>query len=383
MRVLIVYHAGAMHNPRQLYRALADVRGITLTVVVPRRLKVDRVYDPSGWLTVEREEDANSYRLVPVPLRNPLSTWQGFDGDRLRRVIRQVHPDIIHVLDEPTSGYLFQVVWQRLTTSPRSQVLFYAFSNLPIQVGLLSRLKWRFTWAQMAGGAAANSEALENLKHAGFPANRLLERIFWGISLDVFRPMDSAFLKRELRLECDHIVGFAGRLVPEKGVTVLLASMRYLPSSVHCLIIGNGPMRADIELWGDLPGLHGRVHLLDAMPPEMLARYMNCMDILVVPSLTMPQWKEQYGRVIGEAMACGVPVIGSDSGAIPEVIGPDGLIVPEGDASALAKAAHQAIFDKEVRDRLRQHGADRSERELSVKAMSERLVRFYAQVLGS
>ena len=82
-------------------------------------------------------------------------------------------------------------------------------------------------------------------------------------------------------------------------------------------------------------------------------------------------------------MACGVPVIGSDSGAIPEVIGPDGLIVPEGDASALAKAAHQAIFDKEVRDRLRQHGADRSERELSVKAMSERLVRFYAQVLGS
>jgi glycosyltransferase involved in cell wall biosynthesis len=69
----------------------------------------------------------------------------------------------------------------------------------------------------MAGGAAANSEALENLKRAGFPKNRPVERIFWGITTDMFKPMDGPDLKKEPGLDCEHIVGFVGRHVPEKA----------------------------------------------------------------------------------------------------------------------------------------------------------------------
>jgi glycosyltransferase involved in cell wall biosynthesis len=119
------------------------------------------------------------------------------------------------------------------------------------------------------------------------------------------------------------------------------------------------------------------------MKPEALVKYMNCMDVLVIPSLTTPKWKEQYGRVIGEAMSCGVPVVGSDSGAIPEVIGPAGLIVPEGDVSKLAKALQTAIFDGEVRLGLKQQGLQRAEHELSTRAMVQQLLAFYNKILGS
>ncbi len=383
MKVLIVYHAGATQSARRIYQWLAKADDIEITVIVPQRFKVDMVYDSSGWLCVEHEENGDGYRLVPVPLRNPFNYGHGFEFRQMHRVIRRTQPDIIHVLDEAKSPYLFQVVWQRLIASPRSKVLFYGFENLPIHLNWHSAIPLKLTWAQMSGGITASSEALESVRHAGFPRKHPLERIFWGIPTDVFKRMDSLAIKAELGLDCEHIVGFAGRLIPEKGLTFLLDAMRNLPTTVHCLIIGSGPMRAELEFRSGLPDLSGRIHLYDVMAPETLAKYINCMDVLVLPSITVPHWKEQYGRVIGEAMACGVPVVGSDSGAIPEVIGSAGLVIPEGDPAALAGAIHTVIFNREASERFRQQGLRRAEQELSVKVMAQRLLDFYRRVLES
>jgi glycosyltransferase involved in cell wall biosynthesis len=381
VKVLIVYHGGAHASARSIFEKLCGASRIELVVIAPEKFKVERVFAPHGLLCVEKEENRDGYRLVPVPLRDPSKHWQGFEGQRLGSVIKQVKPDIIHVLDEPTSYYLYQVVWGRLRAYPVSKVLFYAFENRPFRLGLRSGLKWRLTWAQMAGGAAANQESLENVRRAGFPRRRTLERICWGIATDIFKPMDRCLLRKSFGLDCEYIVGFVGRFVPEKGLAVLLAAMLRLPSSVHCMIIGDGPMRAELELWSRLPDLYGRIHLYDVMAPETLAMHMNCMDVLVLPSVTVPHWKEQYGRVIGEAMACGVPVVGSDSGAIPEVVGSAGLIVPEQDASALADAVRTTLFNDSVRESLKQKGLNRAERELSITAMTGQLLGFYSRIL--
>lgn len=382
MKVLIVYHAGAMENARRIYQALVQTGVIELTVIVPQRLKVDQVYAPTGWLCAQREGD-DGYRLIPVPLRDPLNYGQGFESEPLGQVIKQIRPQIIHVVDEATSGYLFQVVWQRLIASPRSKVLFYGFDNLLIRHSWKSYLAWKLTWVQMAGGVTANSEALEILKRAGFPLGLPLRRIFWGIPTDVFKPMDQVALRKRLGLDCIHIVGFVGRLVREKGLGWLLAAFKRLPSQVHCLIIGSGPMREEVKCWSEHVDLVGRVHLYDARRYEEMPTYLNCMDVLAVPSLTTQHWKEQYGRVIAEAMACGVPVVGSDSGAIPEVMGSAGLIVPEGNVSALMEALQTAIFDKERRAYLTNEGLRRVDQELSVRAMSRRLWSFYSRILAT
>ena len=83
------------------------------------------------------------------------------------------------------------------------------------------------------------------------------------------------------------------------------------------------------------------------------------IDVLAVPSLTRPNWKEQFGRVLVEAMASGVPVIGSDSGAIPDIIGDAGLIVPEGDVSALADGLCRLQREDDLRARLMKAGRAR------------------------
>jgi glycosyltransferase involved in cell wall biosynthesis len=383
MKILLVSPVGEPTHIRKIPAALARDDKVVLTVIAPEKVVVEKVYDPSGLFCFGREEYTDGYRLIPVPLKDPHNLSLGFQSEPLRLVIKNTKPDIIQVWAGPTAPHLFQVVNMKLRVWRKSQILFYGFDNLPIHpagpLGIYSRLKWRAVWTQVAGGVEADSEGLENLQRAGFhgPA----ERIFWGIPTDLFRPMDKLRLKQELKLMYDHIVGYVGRLVPEKGLLVLLAAVRQLPTTVHSLIIGDGLMRAELELWSSLPDLRERIHLLDAMTQERVVEYINCMDVLTLPSLTMPHWKEQYGRVIGEAMACGVPIVGSNSGAIPEVIGSAGLITTEGNVSALVEAFQTAIFEETVRNRLIHDGLQRAEQELSIRAMSQRLLNFYSRIL--
>ena len=382
VNVLIVYHAGAAATARPLYPALANAGDLAVTVAVPARLRVDPVYDPRGWLAVDGEETGSGYRMVPVPLCDPSDYWRGFEAHPLRRVMAETKPDIIHVLDEPTSGCVFQVAWHHLAASRRSRVLFYGFDNLPFRLSRRATWKWKLTWGRLAGGAAANSEALENVKRAGFPPDRPLERIFWGVATDAVAPPDDVSLQPEPDAGERDTVGFVGRLVPEKGVHVLLAALRQLPATVHGLIVGDGPLRSDLEAQASRPGLKGRVHFTGVVGPAAITVHMRRMRALAVPSLTAPHWKEQYGRVIAEAMWHGVAVIGSDSGAIPEVIGRAGIIVPENDPRALAEAVRRVLFDDDLRNGLIRLGRQRAKDELSMNAMADRLVALYGRTLG-
>src|SRR5581483_686430 len=133
------------------------------------------------------------------------------------------------------------------------------------------------------------------------------------------------------------VVGFAGRLVEEKGLWVLCDAFERLPSDATLLLTGQGPLEAEIRARSQARGWGSRLTITSA-PSVRMADVYNRMDCLVLPSLTTRAWKEQFGRAAVEAMACEVPVIGSDSGEIPNVVGEAGLIVPEGDVARLAGA---------------------------------------------
>ena len=87
--------------------------------------------------------------------------------------------------------------------------------------------------------------------------------------------------------------------------------------------------------------------------------YFRGLDVLVAPSMSRPNWTEQFGRVLVESMACGVPVIGSSSGEIPNVIGDAGLIFPEGDVDGLASALQTLMDDPSRRDEMGARGRSR------------------------
>ncbi|BDI30362.1 glycosyl transferase family 1 [Capsulimonas corticalis] len=379
MKILIVSPVAEAAHVRKIPAALAKHDGVEITVIAPNRVAVNKVYDPSGWISYEREENSDGFRFIPLPLIDPANFHKGYQPEPLRQAIKTVKPDVIQVWSGPVDPFLYQVTRARTRVFSRAKVVFYGFDNLHIPLSRFTIPKWRSLWTQIAGGFEADSEAIACVRAAGFV--KPLERVFWGIPLEDFKPADKAALRQTLSLPAEPLVGYIGRLVTEKGLMHLLGALGLLPPNVHCLLIGGGPMQSELELWIDLLGLKERVHLLAPMSATLVASYMACLDALALPSLSTPVWKEQYGRVLGEAMACGVPVVGSDSGAIPEVIGEAGLVVPEANTQALADGLRKALFDEEFRSRVIPLGLKRAPDEMSVEAMSTHLLDFYRRIL--
>jgi glycosyltransferase involved in cell wall biosynthesis len=148
----------------------------------------------------------------------------------------------------------------------------------------------------------------------------------------------------------DFTIGFAGRLVPQKGIDDLLAAVRILDFPFRLLAIGDGPLRSRLER-ADLG--RGRLELRTGLRSDDLPELYRQMDLLVLPSRTTTTWAEQFGKVLCEALLCGTPVIGSSSGEIPWVIETSGggLVFREGDPGELAariRELHGAAADRET-----------------------------------
>jgi glycosyltransferase involved in cell wall biosynthesis len=174
-------------------------------------------------------------------------------------------------------------------------------------------------------------------------------------------------------------VGFIGRIVPEKGVDVLVDALADFDARL--LVVGEGIARAGLEAqtagWPS-----GKAVFTGGVADSAVPDYLACMDALVLPSRTTASWAEQFGHVLVEAMAAGVPVIGSSSGAIPEVIGEAGLVFPEGDAGALRVQLATLFDDPALRKRLVALGRARVERLYTNERIARAQRDIYRQVLG-
>jgi glycosyltransferase involved in cell wall biosynthesis len=149
-------------------------------------------------------------------------------------------------------------------------------------------------------------------------------------------------------------IGFLGRLEPVKGLDVLLEAFDRLSAPATLVIAGDGSECARIEA---AAMKRDRVRVLPPIAFEHVPSFLRAMDLIVLPSVTIPPLhREQFGRALVEAMAAGVPVIGSDSGGIPETIGDAGIVVPERDSHALAAAIERVLADAVLRQALIERG---------------------------
>jgi L-malate glycosyltransferase len=239
------------------------------------------------------------------------------------------------------------------------------------------RAIFRTTLRASAGVLCANREAQELLRRQGYHKPVAILPAL-GVDLRVFTPDES--------LPRDHFtIAFVGRLVPEKGLDTLIDAVEPLtrsagPRPVQLRIIGDGPSRSDLMRYAEKLG--NAVQFVAALPPAQIAQQLQQIDVLVLPSRTTPVWKEQFGRVLIEAMACGVPVIGSDSGAIPEVIGDAGLIFPENNAGALTDCLRRLIAAPTLCAELAQRGIARVQAHYTQERIAQQTLEFYRQVLA-
>jgi glycosyltransferase involved in cell wall biosynthesis len=363
-RLLVVSHPAVVNVNQEVYRELLR-REWDVTIVVPRRWRNEYSEAPVIPQALAGMEGA----LRPIPVALPGRPQRHFYLTRCRSLCAGLRPDVAFVEAEPYS--LSAAQWRRAFTSLNVPFGVQCYEN--IDRPLPGPVRWlRAGVLRDAAFVAARSDT----------AARLVREWGTGAEVALAPPAVPDWDSVPIAGEHPFTVGYAGRLIESKGLFDLLESVRSLAAPVEMLLIGNGEIRPQLD-GQSIPG--SRVRVLDGLTHDQMASGYAQLDVLVVPSHTTSTWKEQFGRVIVEALWCGVPVVGSDSGEIPwliELTG-GGLVFPEGDRDALAAELRKLREAPELRRELAATGRAAVERLFSVPAATDRLERMLVTAADS
>ena len=315
--------------------------GVDLLTLVPPSWQDER-----GETLLERVY-TQGYRLEVLPIRlNGDFHLHFYDG--LGEHIRRFRPDIVHIDEEPYN----LAAWQALFWAQRvgARALFFTWQNICRQYP--PPFSWGEKWvlANVQHALAGTDSAAEVWRSKGFTAPISVIPQF-GTDANLFVPAE--------RPQRPFTIGYFGRLVEEKGVNLLLEAASKLTGDWRLYILGSGPQREALEAQARQLGISDCVEFKAWVASTDMPAQYHQIDVLALPSLTRPNWKEQFGRVLVEAMSSGVPVVGSDSGAIPDVIGDGGLIFPEGDVAALTQTLRRLQSDAMLYQRTSEAGRAR------------------------
>jgi glycosyltransferase involved in cell wall biosynthesis len=331
--VLRVYPTAndARHRRRDL--ALVEL-GVEVGLVAPFRYGAD-------WGPAPIEPELPHWRSR-LANRNsiPLHVW---DPRALRRAIQEFEPDVVDVHEE----CYFPAAAQVVHAARRRPVTMFAAQNIAKRYPLPIRLARSWVLRRVRGAYPCSRDAAELLRSWGY--RNAVTTVPFGVEDELFGVEPSG-----------DRVGFIGRLTPEKGIRDLFAFGSRL------LCVGGGALEQEARAAG--------AEVVLARTLDELARQLERMAVLVMPSRTVPNWKEQFGRAAAEAMAAGVPVVAYDSGSLPEVVGGAGVLVREGDRRGLQRGVEHALADAEA---LRARGRARARERYRWPAVARQMAALY------
>ncbi len=340
--------------------------GVDLTVFVPPAWQ-----DRRGRQWVERQH-TQGYQLRVIPIR--------FNGNfhlhfypTLARELAKLTPQIVHMDEEPYNV----ATWLGLRAAQHigAQATFFTWQNLyrryPPPFRWLEQTNYQRTPLAIAGNQAAS----DVLRRKGYQGAVAVIPQF-GVDPTIFSPLPDA-VRRSDALR----IGYAGGLLPEKGVDLLLQACAGLRGAWQLRVAGEGSERTRLQQMAVQLQIGERVHVGDRLTSARMPDFYRTLDVLVLPSRTLPNWKEQFGRVLIEAMASGVAVIGSDSGEIPNVIGAAGLIFPEDNEAVLRQQLQTLLDEPSEQKRLREAGRQRVLACYTMARIAQQTVEVYQQLL--
>jgi glycosyltransferase involved in cell wall biosynthesis len=379
MRVAVFAHALVLEAHHARWRRLAERHGAEVTLVVPAAWETTWFGQPRTIRPRPRAEER--FRVMPLPVWNRRH-WGRYGFLSLDAGLRRTRPAIIAAYGEETSLLLQQMVLLRRLWAPAARLAFFSWNNLGLFQGRHRWLKRRL-WGRVCRATdlalAGSAETARLFVEANYP-HPIVVQTELGVDEDCFCPDPAQGLDARQALGLSgFVVGYAGRLTAAKGVEDLFAAAAALPADCGLLVVGDGDLRPTLERQARESAFP--VHFAGEVPVEQMPRWLRAMDCLVLPSRTTPTWKEQFGLVLAQAMACGVPVVGSASGAIPEVIGDAGLLVPEGSPAALASALTSLLTSPELRSRLAERGRARVLNRYSATALADETFRLFSDLL--
>jgi glycosyltransferase involved in cell wall biosynthesis len=349
---------------------------IDLRVVVP-----DRWSEYGTWRHIDVPANP-SYAFQKEKVRWPRTPgpvqWHLHYYPRLADTLRSFQPDIIDLWEEAWQLVSVHTCWLRNCILPGAKIVSESEANINRNHPFPFNKFREYTLRNTDYAVARQSEGVSVLRAKGYSGP--VEVIGNAVDADIFRPLDRAACKRRLGL-AGFVVGYVGRIVESKGLLEIIDALAASVAEVNALFVGVGPYQQELEKRAAALGLKDRVRFLQPRAMEALPEVMNALDVLLLVSRTTPTWKEQFGRVIIEAHACATPVIGSNSGAIPEVVGAGGVIVPERDSAALAAAIERLRGDPLLRTSMGKRGREQVELHYTWQRVAERMRDIYLKLV--
>ena len=374
MRVLVISHSYIMKPYRRKFALIAKNTSVNVRVICP-----DRWFESFQEIVFEPDLETRCEEFA-YPIRFSGYGSRFFYRDNIIPHFRDFQPDIIHLEEEAWSVNALQIIRFKNKYCPQSRFIF----RTSLSVDIKQRFGFFPVWIE---------KKVFNHTDIAFPLSKngvnILRRRGYtkevavfpnGVDLRMFYKMKVEDLRSELELDQTFVVGYVGRLLRMKGLDTLIEAVAKLKTDCKILLVGRGEYRPELEKLADQLAMSERIVWIDAVPPEDVPKYINCMDTLILPSRTTPDWVEFFGRVLVEAMACQVPVIGSDSGEIPNVIGQAGLTFPEGKAKLLTGQIQMIAQDLALRSDLVQLGLERV-KEFSWETIAQRTLEVYQDLV--
>jgi glycosyltransferase involved in cell wall biosynthesis len=337
MRILVVSHPSVLAVNQSVYRSMSETNPDVM-IVVPDRWRHEystTTFAPDVLAGLEG-------KVRPLPIVLPGRPQRHFYSARPSRIIREFSPDVIFLEQESYSCAAMQ--WGMAAWTARVPFGLQSAENLDRRLPLTARVIRDWT-LRRASFVVARSPTAAHLAGEWGATGRV-------VVVPHAVPLWDVAPQRPAR---EFTVGFAGRLIPEKGLHDLVAATRRIPGPVRLLLVGDGILRAELE---NEQLANGRIEVRAGFPHHRMPEAYSEMDVLVLPSRTTSTWVEQFGRVLVEALSCGVPVVGSDSGEIPWVVDitGGGRTFREGDCEQLAQVLDELRVSPEERARLAERG---------------------------
>lgn len=372
MNIAVISHSSVVGIYRHKLALMHMYSGDTISLITPL-----------SWKEAGHEVQAEVGKYPGVTLTPMPVYWSGrlnrhfYSWNALWHHLHHLNPDLIYIEEEPRSLCSYQVhLFCRANHIP---YVFYTWENIDRKYHLIQEFVFRRILESAAAAVVGSWDAAEILRRRLFTKPMLIQPQY-GIDPGLFYRRESSRFREGWRVS-GPVIGYAGRLTPEKGVDLLLHAFEKLQVSATCVIAGGG---AELKSLKDIAARMRRaqdIYFIGPVPHEQMPEFLSALDIIVLPSRTTQTWKEQFGRILVEAMACSVCVVGSDSGAIPSVVGTAGWIFRENDGQALTKILQDLVSDKQEQQRMAKEGRSRVLEHFTNEILARRLHDFLMQVV--
>ncbi len=352
MKLMVVGHAFLLAYAQKKFIAMKQLDpDLQIQLVIPKQIQ-DR-------FRTERAEVHPSFAAHEITtLGTRLAKIQGHmtyihDPVQLARVVRDYQPDVIHIDEEPQALITVETIAIQRAVAKRSGITLFTWDNLlrprRFPMGTVKSRLRSYSLARTSAVICGNRRAAELVREEHLFAGAIETLPQFGLDIAEHQPGTEMDLRRSLGLDGGIVIGHAGRLVPEKGVLLLLEALTRLERLPwKLLMVGGGALEHEIrEDW--MKRFPNRIILVPTVRYDQVAKYLRCMDIFVLASYATPTWQEQFGLSLAQAMLLGIPSIGSTSGAIPEVLASTGLLFEQKSVDGLTHALETLLASEETR----------------------------------